>query len=155
MKRFDKLASRCRGCLSFDQRILVVPSDHPWTKRARIYPDELINQPIILMEEPVGVRVGLFEALRKHTLSSEILNITMELDNAESIIMAVEEGIGIAFLSRLSAQRDLMLGKIKKIFILGMDLKRDIFMIRNKSQNSTLAQQVFWDFIGSQKGDDL
>ena len=103
----------------------------------------------------MGVRVGLFEALRKHTLSSEILNITMELDNAESIIMAVEEGIGIAFLSRLSAQRDLMLGKIKKIFILGMDLKRDIFMIRNKSQNSTLAQQVFWDFIGSQKGDDL
>jgi DNA-binding transcriptional LysR family regulator len=48
-------------------------------------------------------------------LSLDQLNVVMELGNAEAIEMAVEEGIGVAFVSRLAARRGLELGRIKEV----------------------------------------
>jgi DNA-binding transcriptional LysR family regulator len=78
-----------------------------------------------------------------------MLNVAMELGNAEAICMAVEEKIGVAFVSRLAAARGLELGKIKEVSVDGMNLRRSISMVRNIRIPPTRAQIEYWDFVNT------
>jgi DNA-binding transcriptional LysR family regulator len=87
------------------------------------------------------------EGLRKCDISSDMLNVAMVLGNAEAIEMAVEEGLGIAFISRLAAARGLALGRIVEVSVEGMNLTRSIYLVRNRRQSFTRAQSKFWEFV--------
>jgi len=137
-----------------DDVILIVPADHPWADYPQIYPDDLLDEPIILREEAAGTREVFLDALRAHDIYPEMLNVAMELGNAEAIEMAVEEGIGIAFISRLAAMRGLELGNIAEVHVAGMDLERTIFMVRNTIVAPTRAQLNFWDFVTSDEAQE-
>jgi len=79
-----------------------------------------------------------------------MLNVAMILGNAEAIEMAVEEGIGISFISRLAASRGLELGRIVEVDVEGMQLKRNIYLARNRRFPPTRAQSEFWAFVKSE-----
>jgi LysR family transcriptional regulator, transcriptional activator of the cysJI operon len=130
-----------------DTVILIVPATHPWAKFRKVYPDDLLDEPLILREELAGTREVLIEGLQKHDISPEILNVAMVLGNAEAIEMAVEEGLGIAFVSRLAASRGLELGRVVEVEVEGMPLSRKIYLVRNRKQPLTRAQTEFWQFI--------
>lgn len=133
-----------------DEVILVVPADHPWANYRLVYPDDLLDEPIILREEGAGTLEVMMDGLRQHDISADMVNVAMVLGNAEAIEMAVEEGIGIAFISRLAAARGLELGRIIEVRVEGMQLYRNISLVRNRRFPSTRAQAEFWDFtIGS------
>ena len=53
--------------------------------------DDILDEPIILREDLAGTREVLFESLRQQDIYPEMLNVVMELGNAEAIEMAVEE----------------------------------------------------------------
>ena len=133
-----------------DDVILIVPSNHPWSEYPRIYPDDLLEEPIILREEAAGTREVFLEALRKKDIYPEMLKVAMELGNAEAIEMAVEEGIGVAFISRLAAQRGLELGHVVEVNVDGMNLQRSIAIVRNNRIPATRAQMEFWNFIDTE-----
>lgn len=134
-----------------DDVILIAPADHRWADYGRIYPDDLLDEPIILREEVAGTREVLMENLRKQDILPEMLNVAMVLGNAEAIEMAVEEGIGVAFISRLAATRGLELGRIVEVEVDGMVLQRRIYLARNSRFPATRAQTEFWDFVISSK----
>ena len=71
----------------------------------------------------------------------------MGLGNAEAIEMAVEEGIGVAFISRLAAARGLELGRIVEVKVVGMKLFRKMYLARNQKYPTTRAQSEFWEFV--------
>jgi DNA-binding transcriptional LysR family regulator len=71
----------------------------------------------------------------------------MGLGNAEAIEIAVEEGIGVAFISRLAASRGLELGRIVEVEVEGMSLFRKIYLARNQRFPATRAQGEFWKFV--------
>ncbi|HBX68402.1 MAG TPA: hypothetical protein DEH25_03180 [Chloroflexi bacterium] len=152
-KRIDQRDLEYRDFFT-DDVILIVPSNHRWATYARIYPDDLLDEPIILREEVAGTREVLFDALRRRDIFPEMLNVAMELGNAEAIVMAVEEGIGVAFVSRLAAARALEMGHIKEVEIDGMALQRSISLARNTRIPPTRAQLEFWEFIHSQTAQD-
>lgn len=132
-----------------DDVILIASADHPWADYPRVYPDDILEAPIILREEASGTREVFLTALKKHDIYPEMLNVVMELGNAEAIVMAVEECIGIAFVSRLAASRGLELGNIAEVHVEGVDLKRAIYLVRNNIIVPTRAQLNFWDFVDS------
>lgn len=132
-----------------DEVILVVPADHPWASYRLIYPDDLLDEPLILREEGAGTLDVMLDGLRQHDISLDMLNIAMVLGNAEAIEMAVEEGLGIAFISRLAASRGLELGRIVEVSVEGMLLSRNLYMARNRRLPATRAQAAFWDFVKS------
>ena len=134
-----------------DDVILIVPKGHRWEELPHVFPEDLLTEPIILREESAGTREVLFKALAERKIYPDMLKVIMELGNAEAIEMAVEQGIGIAFISRLAAQRGLELGYISEIKVNGMDLKRDIFLTRNRRVPSTKAQVEFWNFVKTSK----
>ncbi|MCP4138836.1 MAG: LysR family transcriptional regulator [Chloroflexi bacterium] len=130
-----------------DRVILIVPPDHPWGEYGKAMPSDLIDQPLILREEAAGTREVMREGLQAHGITPDMLNIVMEVGNAEAIQIAVEEGIGIAFISELAAARALSLGRIKKVDIEGISLERTLYMARHIPASFTRAQALFWDFV--------
>lgn len=130
-----------------DDVILIVPASHPWARNRKIYPDDLLDEPMILREELAGTREVLMESLRQHDISPEMLNIAMVLGNAEAICVAVEEQLGIAFVSRLAAERGIALGRLVEVSIEGIELSRNIYLARNRRQSLTRAQAKFWEYV--------
>jgi DNA-binding transcriptional LysR family regulator len=134
-----------------DDVILIAPASHHWAKYRRVYPDDLLDEPLILREELAGTREVLIESLRQHDISPEMLNIAMVLGNAEAICVAVEEELGIAFVSRLAAARGIALGRLVEVSVEGMELSRNIYLARNRRQPLTRAQAKFWEYVNLSK----
>jgi DNA-binding transcriptional LysR family regulator len=130
-----------------DDVILIVPAGHPWDRDMPIQVEEILAEPIILREEAAGTRDVFMTALDRRGFSPDMLNVVMELGNAEAIEMAVEQGIGVAFISKLAAARGLELGYIAQVEVEGMVLTRDIFLTRCKRTPATRAQIEFWSFV--------
>jgi DNA-binding transcriptional LysR family regulator len=136
-----------------DDVILIVPASHRWAQYRKIQSDDLLDEPMILREEAAGTREVLLDGLLKHDISSDMLNVAMVLGNAEAIEMAVEEELGIAFVSRLAASRGIALGRVVEVAVEDMELTRNIYMARNRRQLLTKAQVKFWDFVKNSKSE--
>jgi DNA-binding transcriptional LysR family regulator len=136
----------------FEDRIyLIVPIDHPWAEYGSATPDDLLDQKIILREEFSGTCETVMQELKKFSIMPDMLNVTMELGNPEAIEMAVERGVGIAFVSEMVAARGLAFGHIKKIELQGVDLRRTVYMTRHLNHPFTRAQSLFWEFAQTQR----
>lgn len=134
-----------------DRIVLIVHPAHPWAEYGKAMPSDLVDEPIILREETSGTRETMLEGLKPHGVTYDQLNVVMEVGNAEAIEIAVEEGIGIAFISELAAARALKLGKVKEVEIEGLDLHRTLYATRHIATSSTHAQALFWDFLEEQR----
>jgi DNA-binding transcriptional LysR family regulator len=71
----------------------------------------------------------------------------MVVDNAEAIEMAVEHGLGMAFISRLAARHGLELGRLVEVPVEGLRLERPLYVVRNSRCAKTPAHSRFWDFV--------
>jgi len=136
----------------FDERImLIAPVNHPWAVSGKATLSELPYQRIILREEISGTCETVMQGLRAHGITPDMLNVAMELGNPEAIEMAVERGVGLAFVSEMVAARGLAFGRIKEVKLDGLDLYRQINITRNVNYPFTRAQSLFWEFALSQR----
>ena len=129
-----------------DRVVLIAPANHPWAKRTSVHPEELIGQPFIMREETAGSRRVMQTGLLEHNISIQDLDIVMELGNAEAIATAVEAGIGLSFISRIAVRRAMQIGYLVEVPVEGLDLRRQLHMIRHSRRAQTRIQAAFWDF---------
>ncbi|HET8707733.1 MAG TPA: LysR substrate-binding domain-containing protein, partial [Pseudomonadales bacterium] len=129
-----------------DNIILIVPAGHPWAQTGKITPADLPDQPFIRREEPSGTNEGLAEALKEHKISLDLMNVAMEMGNAEMVEMAVERGLGVGFVSELVAARGLALGRIKKVEVENLQPVQPIYLCRRSADSFTRAETSFWEF---------
>lgn len=133
-----------------DRLTLIVSPSHPWAVYGRALPSDLLDQPIVKCEESSGTCETVMEGLKQHHITMDNLKIVMELGSMEAVALSVERGVGIAFVSEMIAARGLALGRLKKVEVEGMDLRRKIYMARHIGFPFTRAQSLFWDFVKSQ-----
>lgn len=129
-----------------DRVVLIVPKDHPWAQEKSIKPQQLKGQPFILREETAGTRKVMQAGLLDHDIRVDDLNVAMVLGSAEAIVTAVEAGIGVAFISRIVAHRCIGAGHVVEVPIEGLELLRQLHMIRHSRRAQTRIQRAFWDF---------
>lgn len=134
-------------CFFVDEVILIVPAGHPWANFHQIFPEDLLDEPLILHEESSGTREVLKKGLLEQNISFDMLNVAMMSGNSEAIEMAVEEGIGVAFISKLVASRGLESGRVVEIKVKGMKLYQKIFLACNQRFPTTSALIEFWNFV--------
>jgi len=134
-----------------DKVILIAHSSHPWSMKGKANPTEIVNQPIIMREESSGTRETVLEGLKAYGITLDRLNVVMELGSAEAIELAVERGMGIAFVSEMIAARGLSLGLVKRVDLDGLELQRSVFMTKRLNYPSTRAQNKFWAFAKEQR----
>jgi DNA-binding transcriptional LysR family regulator len=148
-----KIEHRLIECVPLfdDILILIVPVDHPWAITGKAIPGDILSQPLIVREESSGSRNTVIDALKGNNITEDMLNISMELGNAEAIEMAVECGLGVAFVSEMVAARGLALNRVKKVDVEGLQLRRTIYMAHKVGYPFTQAQARFWDYAQEQK----
>jgi DNA-binding transcriptional LysR family regulator len=138
-----------------DTIALIVPANHRWVMRKLIEPAEILEEKIIMREETSGTRKVILAELAKHDISLEDLDVFMELGNSEAIVRTVADGYGISFVSTLATACPLEKGNVINIPVKGLDLQREIFMVRKRISAPHRPRDVFWSFIHHPSNADL
>jgi DNA-binding transcriptional LysR family regulator len=130
-----------------DRIVLIAPPDHPWAQDGRaIQPDELVNENIILREEDSGTLHAIKQGLAWHNLSVDSLNVVMVLCTSEAIRVAVQERIGVSFVSKIVAAEAVGAGLLAIVDVEGMELGQTLYLARHVRRPATSAQTAFWDY---------
>ena len=153
---FDACGGTCE-CQEFftDHIVLIASKEHPWASGKRIDLSELLEVPFILREETSGTRHVMLAELGKHDIALEDMDVFLEVGNAEAIVKTVEANFGVSFVSRLAASWALKQGTIVEIPIPGIDLRRQIYMIRPEMYAANRAVEAFWSFVHDPVNADL
>jgi DNA-binding transcriptional LysR family regulator len=133
--------------LTVDPIVLIVPTDHPWAGQGQIEPQELLDENLILRERTAGTRRALEDGLAEHGIHTDQLQTVMVMGSSEAIRTAVEEKIGVAFISRLVASAGIELGRIVEVGVANLDLKQQLYIGHNIRRPATKAQTAFWEFV--------
>lgn len=138
-----------------DHISLIVPEEHPFSKRDSIEPAELLDVPFILREPASGTRQVVQSELAKHDISFDEMNVLMEVGNAEAIVLAVAGGLGVSFISRMASAYARVWGCVVDVPVEGLNLERRICITRKKLSYPNLARDAFWVFIHSPENNDI
>jgi DNA-binding transcriptional LysR family regulator len=130
-----------------DKIVLIVPADHPWASRSQIEPQELLTEKFLLREKTSGTRQALEQGLLEHGIYVEQLQTVLVMANSESLRTAVEEKIGVSFISRLVASAGMLLGRVVEVKVKGVELEQQLYIGRNTKRPATKVQTAFWEFI--------
>lgn len=125
---------------------LVVPLDHPWALRNEIDPHELTDVNVILREEGSGTYDVIMHNLLQVDMSIRDLRSVLTLGNSEAIALAVQEGLGVGFVSKFVVSR-LVRGKVKIVRVKGLNMYQEVYIGYNTRRPATMAQDAFWRFV--------
>lgn len=131
-----------------DPIVLIAPLNHPWATRGEIEPSDLLEADMIMRESTSGTYEAVRTELGRLGISANDLRILITLGNAEAIALAVQEGIGVGFLSKMVVDR-LCAEKVAVVRVRGLEICREIFIARNIRRPATGAQNAFWNFLNS------
>lgn len=129
-----------------DELVLVVSSNHRWNNRSEINIEELAEEKMIWREENAGVRRIIESILREHHVLEKIKS-SMELGSSQAIKSAVEAELGIGILPKLSVLRELDMGVLKQITIAGIQMKRDLWVVKKPSRFPKQNLEQFIQFL--------
>ena len=128
-----------------DPVVLVCPPGHPFAGRT-VTLDELREANPIAMQEGAGVRQLLEDELRREGMRLRDLGVRLELGLQESVLSAVRAGHGVTFISRRSVEADLAAGTLAEARVEGLELERDVFVVRATGRVETRAARAFLEF---------
>jgi DNA-binding transcriptional LysR family regulator len=113
-----------------DHMALIVSRNHPWAAAPEISLEMLMETPLLMREQGSGSRRVVESALKNGGLRMRQLNIVMDLDSTEAIVSGVEAGLGVGFVSRWAIGKELKLGTLKQVRVRGLEIVRDLTLIR-------------------------
>ena len=120
-----------------DELVVFAAPDHPLADRGGLDDKALLSRPWILRERGSGTRQTFDRAM--HGLLPD-LAISMELQHTEAIKRAVEAGLGVGCLSRISLLEAFKRGSLVPLQVPGRDFSRELYLIthRKKFQGAAL-----------------
>jgi len=113
-----------------DRMVLIVPRSHEWSGVDSIPLQALTEVPLLLREQGSGSRRVVEQALKKAGLPLSRLQIQMDLDSTEAIVSGVEAGLGLGFVSQWGIGKAVQLGSVVPVRIEGLEIHRDLTLIR-------------------------
>jgi DNA-binding transcriptional LysR family regulator len=111
-----------------DEVVLAVPVGHPFAIRRQIRLEELEGQPFLEREGGSGTLQSVRASLARYSFTLPAYRVEMVLSSIQAILLAVERGYGIGWVSSLA----LGPGWAKHISLVrleGMSLRRDLYLV--------------------------
>jgi LysR family transcriptional regulator, transcriptional activator of the cysJI operon len=127
-----------------DELIVICSREHVWGEQILI--EELINERIIWRESGSGTRLIVENSLREYGLL-EKMESYMELGSTQAIKGAVEAGLGISILPRLTVARELKLGLLREVDIEGVIISRNLWLVKKQQRFNKIGVSQFLEFI--------
>jgi DNA-binding transcriptional LysR family regulator len=137
-----------------DPVVLIAPIDHPWARRGQIEPDELRDGVFIMREHGSGTIATVANGLTQFGIALDELETLLVLGNPEAIALAVQEGLGVGFVSSIVVTKLIQEG-VAVVGVRGLTLERDIYISRHALRPPSLAQAAFWEFVRGEEASDI
>jgi DNA-binding transcriptional LysR family regulator len=134
-----------------DEIVLACPPGHPFAGRT-VALAELRAEPLIVMQEGAGVRQVVEDELRRAGTRFRDLDVRLELGLQESVRSAVQAGFGVGFISRPAVEGDLAAGTLAEARVEGLDVARQISLVRAVGRSATRAADAFVAFARERLG---
>ena len=142
----DQIASRNIGTkvIGEDRLVVIASPHHPLANRQFVSIKDLGDEPFILS----GRLTASLQSL-KAQLSELGVNLksSIEMDEAGAIKRAVEEGAGLAILSRSVVERELLEGRLVELELENHVLKRNILMLWRQDRRFSKNTEAFMRFL--------
>lgn len=131
-----------------DVLVLICGKSHPLAKRSSIEPYELETEDFILREVGSGTRKTFENVMNENSLTWKT---TWTCNNADTIKMAVTQGLGVSVISQRAVCREIETGILCKVEINNIIFKRRFKLIYHKNKYLTEAMKNFIDFCFKQQ----
>jgi len=128
-----------------DRLVLVVGVSHPWAKRRRIEPQDLVDAEWVVRERGSGTRSEFEAALRLIGIKPKRLKYALELPSNEAVRSAVVAGAGVTAISELVVEALVKLGRLHRV---AFDLPaRSFHALRHRERYQSKAAQALLAII--------
>jgi len=127
-----------------DQLVIITPPAHPLQRKKKIASRDLEGQKLIMHETGSAPRNAIEDYIRKNNVS---VKIHLELSSNRAIKRAVEDGIGIALISRKVAGEEILAGRLTAIPLSDPSMIRKFYMVRHKDKYLSEPLQNFIDTV--------
>ncbi len=131
-----------------DEMCIVATAAHPLAKQTELTISALSSETWVLREPMSGNREQ-FEQLIQPQLSSS--RIGLELNTLEAVMLAVEQGLGISFISKLAAQDRITNGRLVCL-AMQQRFPRQLYLAWHKQKYHSAALRRFIQFCRDQAG---
>jgi LysR family transcriptional regulator, transcriptional activator of the cysJI operon len=132
-----------------DELIVVCSPEHVWGEQIQI--EEMIHERMIWRESGSGTRLIVENSLREQGIV-EKMESYMELGSTQAIKSAVEAGLGISILPRLTVARELQLGLLREVDIEGVIISRNLWVVKKQQRFNKIGVSQFLEFIQNSGG---
>ncbi|WP_263707752.1 LysR family transcriptional regulator [Shouchella tritolerans] len=129
-----------------DELVLIHAPDHPWSLKNEVQIDEIAQERMIWREPSSGTRAIITNFLKEWGILGKIESY-MELGSTQSIKSAVEAGLGISIVSRLTVAREIEQGFLHEKKIRDTVLKRNLWMVWKPKRFTKKSVQAFMEYI--------
>jgi DNA-binding transcriptional LysR family regulator len=127
-----------------DQLVIITPPDHPLGRYPMLKPRNLEDQLLIMHESGSAPRKALENYIRKNDLS---ISIHLELSSNRAIKRAVEDGIGIALISRKVANEEIRNKRLRAIPLSDRSMTRKFYMVHHQDKYLSESLQNFIEMV--------
>lgn len=129
-----------------DELILIIPQNHQWKDRKEISIEALAEERILLREKNAGAR-KIIESVLAENQVLERISSSIELGSTQAIISAVEAGLGIGIVPKLSVTHVLQLGIVHHLPIRNTNISRDLWIVQRPTRFPKNSIGLFVQFL--------
>jgi DNA-binding transcriptional LysR family regulator len=130
-----------------DKIALVVKGDHRWAGEKSISPKEMVTEKFIIREAGSGTDKTIRETLAKAGIRPDQIKIQASLGSNEAVKQAVRNGLGAAFLSEISIEREWARGEMAVVRVKGLNISRFFYLIRRRKRDLSPSARAFINFL--------
>lgn len=126
-----------------DELALIMPVFHPLATNDTIARGDLYKLKFITLDSQSTIRKVIDQVLARGGIETRRLRVEMELNSIEAIKNAVQSGLGVAFASTSSIEKELQMGVIHRAKIESVEVKRTLSVIFNPNRYRSKAAEAF------------
>src|SRR6056300_1068253 len=130
-----------------DELILIIPKSHPFAKKKKkkISKEDLYHLNFITLNSNSTIHKFIDNILVQNNIQTKQFNIIMELNSIEAIKTAVSLGLGAAFVSSSSIEKEIELKTVEIITIENIKITRTLSIITNTDSHRSKAFDFFYN----------
>lgn len=128
----------------YDELRLIISNSHPFAIKKRITKEDLYCLNFITLHSTSTIKKFIDNILIQNEIRINELNIILQLNSIEGIKTAVSLGLGAAFVSSSSIEKEIQLNQIQILEIENLKINRQLSIISNPECYTSKAFELFY-----------
>ena len=129
----------------YDELSLIISKSHPFALKQSIKKEDLYCLDFITLHSSSTIKKFIDNTLIQNKIQTNELRTILQLNSIEGIKTAVSLGLGAAFVSSSSIDKEIQLKQLTIVKIEGLNIKRQLSIISNPECYKSKAFHLFYE----------